>query len=71
VDRRAALPVGDVEHIGAEKAAKARELIGKLGDGHLLDLLVKYGPQIVKLVEAILALLGPLRLSPRRGECVS
>jgi hypothetical protein len=60
LDRRAGLPEGDPHRITAEQQDKGKELVGKLGDGHLLDLLVKYGPTLLKLAEAILALLAVL-----------
>jgi hypothetical protein len=53
LDRRAGLPEGDPLRVTAEQQEKGKELVGKLGDGHLLDLLVKYGPSILKLAEAI------------------
>lgn len=58
LDRRAALDPSDPDHIDQVKHAKAKELVGELGDGHLLELLIKYGPQIIALVKAILAMLA-------------
>lgn len=58
LERRAALPASDPHHINAGTHDKAKLFVGKLGDGHLLDLLIKYGPALMKIVEAILAMLG-------------
>ena len=60
VERRAALPVDNPWHITADKAAEVNAFVGKLGDGHLLELLIRYGPDIVALVIKILGLLAVL-----------
>lgn len=57
IERRAALPADNVWHLDAAKAAEANEFVGRLGDGHLLDLIIKYGPDIVALVIKILGLM--------------
>lgn len=60
IDRRAAMPAESVWHINAEKAKEAHDFVGKLGDGHLLELLIKYGPEIAAIVIKILAMLAVL-----------
>ncbi len=60
IDRRAALPENSVWYINAEKAKEAHDFVGKLGDGHLLDLLIKYGPDIAAVVIKILLMLAML-----------
>lgn len=41
---------------GADRG-RAAEVLGGLGDGLLLELLVRFGPQVARIVEALLALL--------------
>jgi hypothetical protein len=60
LDRRALLPEGDPLRVTAEQQEKGKELVGKLGDGHLIELLLKYGPSLIRLAEAILALVALL-----------
>jgi len=60
IDRRAALAASDPDRLDTAKAAEAHTFVGRLGDGHLLDLIIKYGPSIFKIVMAILGLMAVL-----------
>ncbi len=60
IERRAALPAGDPSHVSAERVAEANQFVGKLGDGHLLRMLIEWGPEILAFVVKLLALLAVL-----------
>jgi hypothetical protein len=60
LDRRAGLPEGHADRITEEQQEKGKELVGRLGDGHLLELLIRYGPEIIALVKAVLMLIAVL-----------
>lgn len=60
IDRRAGLPTDHVWHLAPEKAQDAHAFVGKLGDGQLLELLIRYGPDIIALVIKILGLMAVL-----------
>lgn len=58
LDRRAALPAGHADKITAAECERAKKFVGRLGDGRILDFIIKYGPDIIRIVGAILALLA-------------
>ncbi len=60
IDRRASLDKGNVWHLDTTKANDAHAFVGKLGDGHLLELLIRYGPDIIMLIIKILGLMAVL-----------